>query len=314
MLDLYRPNRLQQLLSLVILSFTPLIVEGANFAVVYPKAREPYSQVIESLVAGISSSKEFDVIKFRYDKKVDNEEIVSWIKSKKPQGVIVLSRRGIALKELLPPDLPVVVGGTFFRGGNLSSISGVSMAPSPKLLFSRLKQLSPNVTKINVVYRPEIDDVLMENARAAAASLGIDLNAIPAGSTKETAIAYRELLKKQSKKKEALWLCRSGKSLDKALMGNLLSVSWRKDLTVFSSNLSDVSRGVLFSLYPDNKKTGRQLGDMLFAKINKTDSINKIIFSSQLHSALNRRTAEHLGIYVSKEEERKYQLLFPLKR
>lgn len=293
-----------------------------RIGIVYPEVREPYNQVFIALsdgVAATNSSGELPMRVLSAETSVD--DLLRWVEKEKVTGIVALGNRGLNLAIQLQdfsPDRqhpPVVVGGTFVDGKiNELGIHAISMAPSPKQLFKKNLALFPSLTTINVVYEPD-DAWLIARAHTAAKELNISLNAVVANDIRELAAAYQRILKEQKSKEEALWLPYSGKSLEKALMNEVLEMAWRRDLSVFSSNLADVKKGILFSLYPDNEQTGKRLAELLHSRnVPTNDKQNTVLLAEELFPALNTRTAEHLGLRLSSEDLSQYKILFPLKR
>ena len=312
-------NRLLKtaLLAALFILFNNSHADEVRIAVAYPEVREPYNQVFVALLEGISSAGNYKTVAYTLTADTKSEAFIKWVEEQNVSGIVALGNRGMSLAREIQGDmkLPLVVGGTFINGsGSGLQVPAVSMAPMPLNLFKKLKELNPKATKVNVVYEAE-DKWLIEIAQKAAEEIGIQLNAVAATDIRALAAAYQTILKTQKSKSEALWLPYSGKSLEKALMNEVLEMAWRHDLTVFSSNLADVSKGVLFSLYPDNDLSGKRLAKLLFAKADVTDGPESTLFLSEdLFAALNTRTVEHLGMRLDQEERSNYKILFPLKR
>jgi hypothetical protein len=94
---------------------------------------------------------------------------------------------------------------------------------------------------------------------------------------------------------------------------------------VFSGNPSHSRRGLLFSMYPDNTRLGQALGQLaqeIQVRHQQTGSSLKvgdtiapqeqhihILPLEHLHTGVNLRTAEHLGISISRDQE--FDIIFP---
>jgi putative ABC transport system substrate-binding protein len=296
--------------------------DSTRIGVAWPEVREPYNQIFLAFRDGIASTGDFKLSPYLLTSDTTTDDFLKWSTKQKVKGIVVLGNRGLSLAlELQKSDqdkayLPIVVGGTFIDGNTSSlGISAISMAPSPKYLFKKFLTLSPKADTVNVVYEPE-DEWLITLAKEAAKDLNITLNSFLAQDIRQLAAAYQNILENQKGKTQALWLPYSGKSLEKALMNEVLEIAWRRDLMVFSSNLADVKKGILFSLYPDNELTGRRLASLLREQLasSKNSPSESVLLSDDLFAALNTRTAEHLGIHISSDELNKYKILFPLKQ
>ena len=77
----------------------------------------------------------------------------------------------------------------------------------------------------------------------------------------------------------ALWLLQDRKIVDsKVVLPFILEKAWQKNIVVFSSALSHVKKGVLFSMYPDNQSHGEQLAKLVLKQSRGTESIGNKIF------------------------------------
>jgi putative ABC transport system substrate-binding protein len=91
----------------------------------------------------------------------------------------------------------------------------------------------------------------------------------------------------------------------------VLRESWSQSLVVFSSNAMHVRRGVLFSLYPDNIEIGRFLAGVALASLQPNGQPARGIQAlKQVLTAVNTRTAEHLGVDLRASPQR-INLVFP---
>ncbi len=292
-----------------------VFADKARVLVLYPAVREPFNQVYISLFNGVAQKNQLKAMRYELQKDESVDDYLAWIEKKKPKGIIALGNRSVNFLESLGDrqTLPVVVGGAVIDKSKRKQLRGISLAPAPKHLFAKLKQIRPEVERVNVIYNPATHQWLIDEARAAALASNIKLEAKAVSNIRELALAYRDALKAQKPKTEALWLPHTGYSLDKAILNHILESAWKQDLVVFSSKLADVSRGVLFSLYPDNQKMGLRLSELLLEELSGGVTKADISLSDDLHAALNTRTAEHLGMSVDKQLKKQFQLLFPIR-
>jgi putative ABC transport system substrate-binding protein len=79
---------------------------------------------------------------------------------------------------------------------------------------------------------------------------------------------------------------------------------------VFSSKPSHAKRGVLFSTYPDNFALGKHLFTMVHELEQQPEQKNFAALKSTL-LAVNLRTAAHLGLKYSSEQQQSFKLTFP---
>ena len=210
-------------------------------------------------------------------------------------------------------DLPVVIGAVLPSSihSDIMSWPGITLAPSPEMLFKQLKIFAPTIKQVSVVYNPEINQFLIKEAMVAAKRLGLDINAKQAHDLRSAALIYRDLMKDMGDETSAIWLLQDVTTIDSdTILPLLLEEAWNRRLIVFSSNLVHVKKGVLFSMYPDNLKLGEELGKLAMDVMqNKTNS--EILPLKALKLAVNIRIAKHLGIKIQRQQEKSFDLIFP---
>jgi putative ABC transport system substrate-binding protein len=65
-------------------------------------------------------------------------------------------------------------------------------------------------------------------------------------------------------------------------------------------------------MYPNNEAHGKQAASLLLKEARGYQVDKRIYPTEGLQRAINSRTAEHLGLDVSKAELREFDLVFPL--
>lgn len=287
-------------------------------AVIYPEVKKPYSTVFERIIDGVAAEAKTNVVKYGL-KKGDEEQgevIRAWLSVQQVDVIVVLGRRGIEMLRKLELSIPSVFGGVLYVADvELEHSVGISLTPGPEPLFGQLKRLSPGTKRVFVVYNPARHQWLIDLAKPAAEALGITLVAKAAKGLRDSARIHRDILRKAQRKTDSVWLLQDSGIIDSAtILPMILRESWNKKLIVFSSNPSDVPRGILFSFYADNNMLGRSLARLAFDHLKKGK--RSIAFISPLPgalSAVNLRTASHLGLHIPFEEQREFGLVFPRK-
>mgnify|MGYP000216616862 CR=1 FL=1 len=305
---------------------------AGNLAVLYPEIREPYRQVFLNIAEGVSDNYSGPTTLMSLEKGESAEVINRRLKKHNIDAVITLGRRGLRVIESLPPAMPkaVVVGGVIVHP-NGHGLNGISLSPSPERLLSTLLKLQPKVKNIYVIYQPGPGEWLIKRAQKACDNLGLTLTMLSVSDIHEQAAQYRKLLGDMKRGTDALWVSHDSSRLDKSIMKMVLERSWRRKLTIFSSNLVDMKRGVLFSLYPDNHAMGESLASMIAAMENaihpasgstlqpvadqgrqpiSTFGISPV---RDLLTAVNVRTANHIGLHFNKKQRSEFGMSYPSK-
>lgn len=284
-------------------------------AVLYPDLREPYRSVFVSIADGIRDELGKSVVVRSLGREDTIPDIAGWVRTGGFGSVIALGRHGQSLQKELRASIPVVIGAVHMSPELQSpEYHGITLTPDPYILLKRLKELSPAVKRVRVVYHRTRNAWMIRKAREAAQRLGLVLDAAPVENLQEAAKSYQKIMEKQKSGTEALWLLQNAAVLDeRALLPEILKTAWDKKLTVFSSNPSHVKRGVLFALYPDNYNMGRSLAklarDMRVDKPAQADQ--GMIPLRDLMIAVNIRTAAHLGLNITRHQMSSFDLVFP---
>lgn len=284
-----------------------------DVAVVYPKVRAPYNKIFLSIIDEIKASTNNNVLMYEVEKGATSEKLKKWIDKKKVVKVVGLGNRGVNIVYQLEnkDDLSIVFGVSAINPDRSLDFFAISLVPEPKKLFQELGTVNQAIKTIYVVFEEGKQDELMDIAALSAHDLGFNLVTLGASDVVEMAEMYRSVLRKINPKTEALWMAKTGKSIEKAILNEILRDAWKKKFIVFSSNLTDVKKGALFSLYPNNKKTGEYLIEILNNIHSNPDIEPHVVLSKELNAGLNIRTASHLGIHFDEDKKRRYSLIFP---
>lgn len=307
------PGRCIALLALFMFCF-PLWVraDSPSVAVLYPELREPFRGIFLEIVSGIESGLKVPVKSYTLTN--DDNGLKSQLAQERVQVAITLGRSGLLVARKLADTLPVVVGATFIApGAENRGLAGITLAPAPDALFSRLKTLAPDVKRVSVIYEPKSKVWEIDQARKAAKESGLTLNALPAEDIRSSAMLYRTVLDESRESGNAIWLLQDDAAMDeRALLPLILKEAWDNNLVVFSSNPDHVRKGALFSLYPDNIGMGRSLAAMARKRWQSGPAGDSAIEPlKDLLLAVNLRTAEHLGLRFDSQDRRQFDLVFP---
>lgn len=284
-------------------------------AVLYPDVREPYRNVFLTILRGIEEGVRGGTVKPLVLKEGgDLSELTFWLEKERIEAVIALGKTGLIAAQTLPKTWRVVVGAVLITPDqNVHGIEGITLVPDPEVIIDYLKRLVPQVKRLTVIYNPKNNKWLIKRAEAAAKPKGLMLNALPAGDLRTAARLYHEALTTLDNKTEALWLLQDDATVDeRAILPLILKQAWDRPLIVVSNNPTHVRRGALLSLYPDNIRMGRSLASMVLkGKQNSGLKDRGMVPLTDLHAAVNVRTAEHLGLNLKDRDVRDFELIFP---
>ncbi len=281
----------------------------SRVAVLYPNVQEPYLSIFQNILNGVQS--ELGRARVRpvaVSENIEPDALRSLLREERIDVVIALGRQGFLAAQRAgePLPLPVVVGALPIVPGGFS---GISLSPDPDLLFRQLGELAPSVKRVHVVYS-EGNDWLIQRAQTSARSRGLQLSAYRVGDLREAVRQYRDLTQGNLGRSEAIWLpLDTVTSDDDVILPMLLRAAWDNKFVLFSSKPSHAQRGALFSMYPNHFALGRNLGAMASSFGNPHAEL--AVPLSDLHVAVNVRTAAHLGLRFTPRQQERFDLVFP---
>lgn len=284
-------------------------------AVIYPELEEPYRGIFSSIIEGIQAQSRVAVKLLPLGEDTNISDFAKSINLESVSAVIALGKTGLAVAEYRRGKIPIIVGALLLKPDkNETGLAGISLAADPELLIAHLKQLAPSVKRLHVVYSPERNNWLVQIARDSIEKFNLKLLTYKSNDIKSSALIYRDILSKSRPGEDAIWLPPDPVAVDsKIIFPLLLRETWNNNVLLISSNPTQVKRGALFALFPDNKLMGISLENMAesYFGVDAADMKNTVLPLKDLQAAINVRTAEHLGLPLSSEERKDYTLIFP---
>ena len=284
---------------------------AAGVLVLYPDVPDPYIRIFNDIIGGIREAYPGVV----YEQIIERGASVAAIESRLEKNhlteLIALGNDAMKLSQQLP-DSYLAVSGAVLAAPLVvgDSFTAITLAPDPDLMFRSLKQLAPGIETVHVIVGEILHARLIRRANQVASSHDLKIKSYAAESVRDIAHQYRNFFKSLEAGKEAVWLLQGDAGLlERSVLYQVLKESWNSNILVFSSNPSYVSKGVLFALYPDNTRMGETLADKLLAR--KAGEKPTIEQTRDLLIAVNIRTAEHLGLDVSRSQRREFNVIFP---
>ncbi len=284
-----------------------------SLAVVYPDIGEPFRSVFAAIIEGVEDRIKGRVTSFALGMAGNPQDVLNELRRREIRAVIALGRNGLKLASTLDRQISVVAAGVLsVPEGEAQAFPVYSLAPDPALLFTRLRALNPAVKRVMVVYDPRQNAWLIKLARDAAKGVGVELLAFEAEDLRVAVRAYQEALASVDPRRDALWLPQDSTTVeDSAVLPLVLRQAWNHSLTVFSSSVTHVKRGVLFALYPNNTELGRALAGVALAQLAASSGAPRGVQALRdVLLAVNTRTANHLGLSLEASPLR-FSLVYP---
>lgn len=301
------------LLAVYCLCLSSVVHASIRVAVIYPQVDQPYAKVFERIISDIKQQKGLDVSTYTLREEYDPGAVKNWITQQKAQTIVALGQRGVDVVENLDIDIPIIIGAVLYVSGSQNQlVSGISLTPDPDLLFKHLKQLTPGIKRVHVVYNPDRYQWLIDYANKAATKRGLEIVAKKASDLPGAAPLYRELLADSRHDRDAIWLLQDSSTVgNSSILPLVLKEAWDKKLVVFSSNPNHVRRGALFSLYADQNALGKSITELLLQQTSGNTKPTGLLPLSDVQIAVNLRTAGHIKVDIPYEQRRQFDLVYP---
>lgn len=286
---------------------------AGSIAVVYPNLGEPYHSIFAGIIEGIEDNARSAMRAYPVAAGTDPAELNAQLRRNGAKVVIALGRQGLKAAFALDRELPLVAGGVLaVPEAEHRAMTAISLTPDPALLFARLRNLLPGVRRVVVVYHPQRNDWLIRLAREAARAHGLELVAHEARDLASAARLYESAFAAGDSRRDAIWLPQDATTVDEtAILPLVLKESWNRNIAVFSSSFLHVKKGALFALYPNNFELGRSLAWSALSYLSGEPRRRGVLPLRDVHIAVNVRTASHLGLSISYQQQRTFDAIFP---
>lgn len=271
--------------------------------VLYPDIGEPYRSIFSQIVEGIQQRSRGRVFSQKLGAATTSQEVLDELRRNDTRVLIALGRNGLRMADTLNSGLPVVAGAVLHTSENdAATVQLHSLAPSPALLFTRLKQIAPATRRVLTVFNAAQNGWMMKLAVDAARQQGLELVRYEAADAKAAARTFQEIFAEAERGRDAVWLVQDSVAVDDTVvLPYVLEEGWNRSIPVFSSSLAHVRRGALFALYPDNLELGRRLGSAAQVAAGSGTARGLLPLQDTL-LAVNVRSANHLGLRVNTTE------------
>lgn len=294
-------------LAICVLSPADTARAETHISVLYPESATAVVRLYQTIVDGMAQAGDVRLHSRAISERDSADEINAWVAANQSQVAVVLGDLSPTLTGSLAATTMLIRGAGAL---NDNAQPGVSLASSPAQMFSRLRQIKPDVDRVFVVYKPQATGWLITAGRAAARDQGIELVASACEDVQQAGAAFGRILQQARPGRDAIWLTLDPVVPVNQLLPVLLRESWDKYLVLFSNNPVDVAKGALFSLYPDYPAMGRQLAERAKRQLAKP-SLGGPEASEHLNGAFNTRTASHLGIVLNDRQRQAFDRIFP---
>ncbi|MBI5183166.1 MAG: hypothetical protein HY999_02240 [Nitrospinae bacterium] len=181
----------------------------------------------------------------------------------------------------------------------LSSNSvAISLTVAPEEEFKILRSISTRFKKIGVIYDPKKNKSLVEEAYSKALNMELTLIKGEVSSSTNAEKRLRDMIGEI----DVLWLIADSSVVTEDNIKSFLKIVIENKIPMISFSPDFVKYGALFSLSPDYKEIGAQVGELVKEIIaNKGVNQGSIIPPWRSILTLNTNTADLIGVTIPDE-------------
>ena len=229
----------------------------------------------------------------------EGKRIAELISSGSAKLVFAIGNKAAQVAKLNIAELPIVfclVINPGRYGLEDIDICGVKLDIPVDKQLKYLRQISPEATRIGVIYDPENNAELIEYAKVAASERGFQIIAVSARTKAEVA----EAIKRLERRIDAFWMIPDSLIANSAVFQRLLLLSLSSKAVLICPSKVFVKNGGLFSLDVDYQDLGSQAGDVAKKILNFSSTPMEAGIQSprKLKLAINLKIAEKIALSI----------------
>lgn len=261
----------------------PSLALADTVAVVKSDTLEPYARAVAAFAA-VSRDELIE-----YDLKNDEsraKKAFAHLKENKPALVWALGAMAATTARRELPDVPLLftlVPDHERLDLTGSRVWGIGLSTSARSSLESLVRFMPSVRRLGVVYDPRHSGVYVQEARRVAVELGLEFQAVAAGSAAQAASGLEPL----TGLIDALWMVPDRTTSSVEVFQPLLAFSRDAGVPIIAVTDAQVAAGAMLSYEPELTAMARQAGRLA----------NQIVHERK--AAGNARVVEPEGLQVS---------------
>lgn len=281
----------------------PLSLRAADVVVVLSADLPPYQEAADGVRSALEARGGDGVRVVSLEGRQERwAAVAEQIAEESPRVVVPIGSLATVLAGRKLEEIPIVYTmilnpGSLLKGAPAErAITGVSMNANPAQVFREMRGALPKVRAVGALFDPARSSEIVDEARIAAASVGIRLEAVPVGSTRELPDAVREVVGKDI---DALWLF-----VDRTVLQTreglelIMLESLRQGVPVVAPSDRYVKAGALLALGIDYSDLGAQTGELVGRLLEEEGDLPAPERPRTLEITVNEKVREALGIQL----------------
>ena len=278
-----------------VLSIVPAVC-GADLTVAVIKSDSvlPFEDVLEGFRAGIKQrnpSVDFVILEADRDRRRIND-LATVVR---PDLILCLGLKALEQASRVrdtPKIFSLITYENIQPWSKREDISGVSLDLAPAVQFRVIRQAFPGARRVGVLYDPDHNRKLIEEATREAAAAGFTLQTLPVDTMREIPFAFEKL----EKNIDLLWALYDQTVYNPEAAKYILMQSLQKKVPVIGFSPHFAKAGAILALYGDYRDMGRQASLQALAVLNGEENVPRLARPGTVKIAINEKVARFLGI------------------
>jgi putative tryptophan/tyrosine transport system substrate-binding protein len=269
---------------------------GADMTVAVVKGNSalPYDEVLAGFTAGIKQRNvTADFVSL--DEGSDQRQLYARIALIRPDLILCLDMQALERVSQIgriPKIFVLITAANLEPWLDRGDIYGVSLDIAPAAQFRVLRQAFPGGRRVGVLYDPNHNRIVIEEAKRAAAAAGFNLQTFPVGAIKELPFAFEKL----EKGAELLWTLYDQTVYSPESARYVLMQSLQRKIPVVGFSPHFAKAGALLALYGDYHDMGQQAALQALAIRNREENVVRLDRPRTVKIAVNDKVGRFMGI------------------
>jgi putative tryptophan/tyrosine transport system substrate-binding protein len=280
--------------ALLLLRLTAVYAE--DVAAIVGENNSIYYSVLEGFKSACNSSvREYPM----RGSSSEGETIVNLLRTQPPKLIFAIGNKAAQLANTNLSGTPIVFSlavNPVKYGLTGDNICGISLNVSPRDQLQMLKKIAPSVQRVGVVYNPDSNANVIDEARSVARSLGMEIVATQVNSMAEVSDAINGL----SGRIDAFWMIVDPLVSNMDVLKRLLLFTLSERIPLVVPAQPFVDGGGLLAVTIDYSNVGKQAGEIANQILSgsKTPKSYGVQAPSGTGLSINLKTAKTIGLTV----------------
>ena len=233
----------------------PTCALAVDVMIVKSKELAVYDKAISGFKDAFKGSSSVVVMQGRL---AEPANLAAAVREAQPRAILAVGQRAATALRAEISDIPIVVCMAPMGKSRAANLTGVDIETQVKDQLKAFKEVIPRLKKLGVIFDPKHTKRLVEEARRAAAEIGISLVERPVEEKKDVPEALKEVLGEA----DSLWLVRDATVVTREFFQHTLLLQAERKLPVIAYSDQFVRQGATCSFsasYPSQGKKAAQV-------------------------------------------------------